>query len=304
MPERQIKIFTLLCSLTVLYISLASPTSAAIRSIKDTNAQVYGKDVKGGTQFQVEFSEKGGACNGYQTIDPSIHEGYGGQCGGKWKSFRCKADLTTCTSPQLGVGSDCNGKYASCKCPDNFTTYCNGSGMIATNPCYSGGKIHTTPENCTCNKSIFPYDSSNCTSPKILGGSECTNGNGSTSYETCSCPSEYTTCSTGADTNRSDYKSCTDSSGTKHNRCKCPSTFDICSSNQQPLGAECTDSYGKKHDNCTCESRFELCSSGSIGSGEYCSDAKGSKYSICQCPAGTLNLDTYYCNGALRCLIP
>lgn len=303
MPERRIKTIMLLCIMSAFCLFFVSVSSAAVRNIKDSDGGGYGKDVRGGTQFDQEFSKKGGTCSGYISIDTDIQKGIGKTCGGKWESYQCRTDLKSCPSPQEGDGKSCGGSYQGCKCPSDYTFTCSGSDKVITSPCTINGVTKTKPANCNCNTTNFPHNAGNCASPKVLGGNSCTNGLGVENRQTCTCPAEYTTCSTSPDTSRSGYKSCTDASGTKHNYCKCPSTYKVCSANQTTGGATCSDSEGTKYSACACNSTFKLCSVGSIGSGAPCSDTAGTKYTLCKCPAGKLDLDTYYCNGALRCLL-
>ncbi|MDD4556365.1 MAG: hypothetical protein PHE89_03440 [Alphaproteobacteria bacterium] len=111
-------------------------------------------------------------------------------------------NTANCAAPLELSGNSCNDEqFEKCEC--NATKYpyttenCKGNNVPAGSFCKDLNDI-THYEKCSC-ASSFPYTSSNCSSPKILGGNTCQDSSNVTYYKTCSCPSTYVTCNCGGE---------------------------------------------------------------------------------------------------------
>ncbi len=138
-----------------------------------------------------------------------------------------------------------------------------------------GGKYE-----CVCDKSLFPITASSCEAPMIaslVSGNSCVE-NGIIYVSECVCPSNYT---------------------------------ETCSGNHlQGKGSGCTKNGETKYTSCECESGYNLtCSdNGPLNSSDFCLKDGVKYYKECEaaykgCPTGSVDLDNYWCNGALKCVI-
>ncbi|MFV0626512.1 MAG: hypothetical protein ACK5N8_04100 [Alphaproteobacteria bacterium] len=154
----------------------------------------------------------------------------------------------------------------TCACDAKFkydATNCTGGKNLTGEQC--GGKY----ENCGCNESIYKWNSASCVSPKLLTGNQCNNnpdGGPNSSlkilYDTCSCPSTYT----------------------------------ACTSDKVGSGTTCNDGQNK-YSSCLCNSTFVKCDNGGASGSSTCTDSQGTKYTSCKqevCPAGTVDVATYF----------
>ena len=84
-----------------------------------------------------------------------------------------------CTYPKSLGGESCGDNYTKCTCPSNYNKLCSPLPGV-------GDSCNGYYSTCGTCGSQYVYTSSNCRSPKVLGGERC-----GSYYTTCSCPSSY-----------------------------------------------------------------------------------------------------------------
>lgn len=220
-----------------------------------------------------------------------------------------------------------SGQYHESQIADllNQNYYCSET----SSSCYT-----CTLKRCDSSHSVTE---SSCTSPNILGGNLCTEVDGTVYATDCVCPSGYYS----SDTCRSpkilsgDY--CTDLAGNDYqSQCNCPSGMIEQSevSAKEAAGYNCTNAgegcYTCTAVECDGSEGWTLlagtnqcaaipCSSGYATAASECGTAEANgtwslgtatsgksagkvcKECIVSCNSGYINLDTYWCDGALRC---
>lgn len=240
---------------------------------------------------------------------------------------KCNGKSNTCTEDAsfkyfyLNSDSQCYYKTSCSGCPNNSVAVSDPQNMWVNS---LDKKIKV--KKCRCSESSYPnetkIDNANC-------NSSCTNSEGKTTYS-CNCNDGYT-CSNGsgascsAECVRDCPSAVTCAAGQKEikstkSTCEditvgcCPAPVGTCEygcltySDISGCTEVCTQCNDCKPDvNCTVENYpfteankpanavLASCTSG-------CGDAVV-RYKIAQCNAGYYNLDTFWCNSALRCLL-
>ena len=166
-------------------------------------------------------------------------------------------------------------------------------------------------KNCRCTED-YKYTDSNCQPPYYLEGTACNDGSGN-KYKDCkldveeACSGYTKECPDGwrlEDGNRCKYD---EEYGTCCNMCK-GYNYEMVSEGYVENGS-CDGCNGKrykiKEDPCD---GYTTCEYGAAVGAKTCKSGNTVKYSDCKkkpqsCPTGSLNLDTYWCAGALKCWI-
>ncbi|MFV0627259.1 MAG: hypothetical protein ACK5N8_07925 [Alphaproteobacteria bacterium] len=192
---------------------------------------------------KVYFIDKKDAIGDTMTRKPCQLQGYTYtaktcQSQGKHLSNLCPADSS------YGRSCSCDTavfKYNNTNCTDNRTL--------------TGDSCDGKYEGCGCNSTVYKWNNSSCTSPKELTGKMCNKtveggpnyGVSGKLYDTCACPSGYTTCSgdqVGVGT------ACQENSVNKYSSCQCTSSFMKCNNGGDTGAKSCTDSEGIKYSSC------------------------------------------------------
>ncbi len=213
---------------------------------------------------------------------------------------RCQAlgyTLTSCASGQPTDVCPYNNVYfKSCCSADYKHTSCTFPLTQSIDSC--GGKYR-----CYCDKELFPY--TNCTSPQMplsSSGSFCS-ANGEIRYADCVCPEFYAESCTGLN-QQGKGAGCSKNGETKYIGCECKAGYTLTCSELGPVKSSdyCERDGIKYYKECkTCPNTCSLasCPSGVVCEYEECSK----KYCDIGCAVGYRDLDNYWCNGALRCLV-
>ena len=123
-------------------------------------------------------------------------------------------------------------------------------------------------------------------------------------YSKCICPAYYDKTCEGENL-QGVGEGCTQNGVTKYTSCQCKSGYNMTCSDMGPVTPTdyCLKDGVKYYNNCkTCENKCKLdsCPSGLVCNLEECSQ----KYCATGCAIGTVDLDNYWCDGALRCWMP
>ncbi len=182
----------------------------------------------------------------------------------------------------------CDARY---KYNKNECTYPN---TVSGDSC--GGKFM-----CYCDRSLYPE--TKCVSPQIPEGDTCVE-EGVPYYSKCVCPAYYNqTCD--EQNLQGVGEGCTQDGVTKYTACQCKAGYNMTCSELGPVTPTdyCLKDGVKYYNNCkTCEYKCTLdsCPDGLVCEIEDCSQ----KYCAIGCAIGKVDLDNYWCDGALRCWMP
>ncbi len=242
---------------------------AKVHFITNDGAQIF----SGGVEFE-DLSDK--SC---------IKEGY---------------KMTSCPN---GVRADIcpyNSSYFKDCCPKDYDSVaCTYPLTRSKDSC--GGKYL-----CYCDPELFPITS--CTAPQVTPsplsdrGKTCSSG-GVTRYAECVCPASYSEVCIGIN-QQGKGTGCTKNGTTKYTACECKPGYTLTCSDLGPssLSDYCQMNGIKYYKECkTCPNKCSLasCPAGVVCEYEECSK----KYCDIGCAVGYRDLDNYWCNGALRCLV-
>lgn len=169
------------------------------------------------------------------------------------------------------MGSSCNGRYGSCSCKPSLVSCNEVQDGVGSN---CSGRYNS----CACKPSLIA-----CTTNQIGTGTSCGG-----KYASCTCPSSWSTCSeTGG---ASGALVCTTAGGTRYyNNCR-------------PKD----DNYPSGYTKSACNGSLPIETARSTteaGSTCYACRARTCVEENQRCPLGTWNLDFYYANQALKCLM-
>ena len=240
----------------------------------------------------------------FQTANVSFIAGDGGL------TFETSQPVFTDESPQtcknLGYSlTSCSSGNPTSPCPYNSTYFkeccdarykyskseCSYPNTVSGDSC--GGKYM-----CYCDKSLYSVTS--CPSPQVTSGGSCTE-EGKTYYGKCVCPSNYNQTCDGLN-QQGVGTGCTQNGVTYYTSCQCKSGYNMTCSDLGPVTPTdyCLKDGIKYYNNCkTCENKctLDVCPSGVTCTLEECSQ----KYCATGCAVGAVDLDNYWCDGALRC---
>ena len=179
---------------------------------------------------------------------------------------RYKYNKNECTYPNTVSGDSCGGKYM-----------------------------------CYCDRSLYPE--TQCVSPQIPEDDTCIE-EGVPYYSKCICPSNYNQKCDGQNL-QGVGEGCTQDGVTKYTYCECKAGYNMTCSDIGPVTPTdyCLKDGIKYYNNCkVCEYKCTLdsCPAGLVCNLEECSQ----KYCAIGCAIGTVDLDNYWCDGALRCWMP
>ncbi len=219
---------------------------------------------------------------------------------------QCKGEDYKITSCENGTPADVcpyNSSYFK-ECCDSSYNYTeeNCSLLNTTSSC---GKKY----QCDCTLELYPVTEGSCDSPQVPGtgdGKSC-RVNGETRYTECVCPESYGETCTGTH-QQGKGVGCSKNGETKYASCECASGYTLTCSQNGASPANPSDYClvgGKKYyNNCKeCENECSLaeCPTGISCRKEACS---GKFCDVgCAIDQGYQDLDNYWCDGALRCLV-
>ena len=214
---------------------------------------------------------------------------------------QCKNDgysQVSCPEGQIAGGlCPYNPSYFD-KCCDAKYKYskdeCTYPNTISGDSC--GGRYM-----CYCDRSLYPE--TKCASPMVAEGGDSCVEDGVTYYAKCVCPSSYSQTCDGQN-QEGVGTGCTQNGVTKYTSCQCKSGYNMTCSDQGPVTPSdyCLKDGVKYYNNCkTCDNKCTLdkCPDGNVCEYEDCSQ----KYCVTGCAVGYMDLDNYWCDGALRCMI-
>ena len=206
--------------------------------------------------------------------------------------------LTSCSAGLLpGLKCPYNAAYFD-KCCDSRYKYdksaCTYPNTVSGDSC--GGKFM-----CYCDRSLYPV--TGCSAPQVPEGSGCVE-EGVTYYSKCVCPSNYNQKCDGQN-QQGVGMGCTQNGVAKYTSCECKGGYNMTCDDLGPVTPSdyCLRNGIKYYNNCkTCEYKCTLdsCPDGLVCEIEDCSQ----KYCATGCAIGTVDLDNYWCDGALRCWMP
>ena len=197
--------------------------------------------------------------------------------------------LTKCTSgnPTSFCPYDTTYFKECCDSAYKYSKYeCSYPNTISANSC--GGKF-----KCYCDTTLYPYTTSNCTSPKELSD-KCVDDNGA-HYSTCKCPSYYRTCDAslnlvGVGT------ACTQNGQSVYASCECKSGYNQICEEFGPVNANDYCLNGIKYYNscktCGNYGYMSSCPTGIECSFEQCS---GKYFPTGQCSNGYTDISDASC---------
>ena len=155
---------------------------------------------------------------------------------------------------------------------------------------------------CYCDRSLYPEIK--CASPMVAEGGDICIEDGVTYYAKCVCPAYYDkTCD--EQNQQGVGEGCSQNGVTKYTSCQCKFGYNLTCSDMGPVTPSdyCLKDGVKYYNNCkTCENKCKLdsCPAGLVCDLEECSQ----KYCATGCAIGMVDLDNYWCEGALRCWMP
>lgn len=203
--------------------------------------------------------------------------------------------LTSCPSGQNKVNfCPYNNTYFQ-RCCDTRYKYSKGEcaypNTVSGDSC--GGKFM-----CYCDHSLYPYTS--CPAPKELNNDRCVE-EGTSYYSGCVCPASYSQTCNGLN-QEGVGTACSENGTAKYTSCQCKAGYNQTCSDLGPVNANdyCQMNGMKFYNNCkTCENkcRLDVCPSGVSCTLEDCSG----KYCASGCAVGNIDLDDYWCGGAMKC---
>ena len=213
---------------------------------------------------------------------------------------RCASEgykLTSCANGSPAGFCPYNTSYFKECCTSDYQyTSCSFPLTKSSDSC--GGKYR-----CYCDASLFPV--TKCASPQVAAtgsGSSCT-ADGVTRYSDCVCPASYSEVCIGIN-QQGKGTGCTKNGTTKYTGCECKPGYTLTCSDLGPSKPSdyCQMNGIKYYNECkTCPNKCSLasCPAGVVCEYEECSK----KYCDIGCAVGYRDLDNYWCNGALRCLV-
>ena len=180
--------------------------------------------------------------------------------------IRYKYEKKDCTYPNTVSGDSCGGKYM-----------------------------------CYCDRSLYPE--TKCVAPMEPEGDTCVE-DGVPYYSKCVCPAYFDKTCDGENL-QGVGEGCTQDGVTKYTSCECKAGYNMTCSDMGPVTPTdyCLKDGIKYYNNCkVCEYKCTLdsCPAGLVCNLEECSQ----KYCATGCAIGTVDLDNYWCDGALRCWMP
>lgn len=204
-------------------------------------------------------------------------------------------NLTSCPAGQ-NKANFCpyNNSYFQHCCDSRYKykkAECSYPNTISGDSC--GGKFM-----CYCDRSLYPYTA--CPAPKENNGDRCVE-EGTSYYSGCICPAAYSQTCDGLN-QQGVGEGCSDSGVTQYASCQCKAGYNQTCSELGPVNANdyCQINGIRYYNNCkTCENKcsLDICPAGVSCTLEDCSG----KYCATGCAAGSLDLDNYWCGGALKC---
>ncbi len=216
----------------------------------------------------------------------------------------CKSlgfNKTSCASGVPGNTCPYNSSYFSQCCDERYKyskSQCVYPNTISGDSC--GGKYM-----CYCDRSLYKVTASSCKAPLVPAsgsGNSCVE-DGVIYYSSCVCPATYTQVCNGNNMEGTG-QGCTIGGITKYISCQCKAGYNLTCANSTPENASdyCLKDGIKYYSRCkTCPNACTLnsCPAGVSCSKEECSG----KYCANSCSTGYVDLENYWCNGALKCLL-
>ena len=214
---------------------------------------------------------------------------------------RCKQlgyTQTSCTSGTPTTFCPYNNTYFKDCCDAQYKyskEECTYPKTVSGDSC--GGKYM-----CYCDRSLYPE--TKCASPMMPESGDSCVEDGVTYYAKCVCPAYHDKTCDGQN-QQGVGEGCTQDGVTKYSSCQCKSGYNMTCSDMGPVTPSdyCLKDGIKYYNNCkTCENKCNLdsCPAGLVCNFEECSQ----KYCATGCAVGTVDLDNYWCDGALRCWMP